>query len=133
MTSGVTGNSAFSPYSFNVGFNYEHPLGRALANWGYDKPVTVFGYSNLVWKYKTQLSEEFSNYFQQQPSYSLINAGIGLKTDDGRYSFNLWVKNLADTRYIIGQSIGSPSAAGSVSFGEQDPRTFGGTLRVKLY
>ncbi len=133
ITSGVSGNAPFSPYSFNIGANYEHPLGAAFRDYGYVLPVSAFGYANLSWYYRSQLSEPLSLYYLGQPSYSLINAGIGLKTDDGRYSANLWVKNLADARYLIGGTIGNNTAPGTVTFGPNNPRTFGGTLSVKLY
>ncbi|ARN83383.1 TonB-dependent receptor [Methylocystis bryophila] len=133
VTSGVSGNAPFSPYSFNLGANYEQPLGAALRDYGYALPVSAFGYANLSWFYRSQLSEPLSLYYLGQPSYSLINAGIGLKTDDGRYSANLWVKNLADARYLIGGTIGSNTSPGTVTFGPNTPRTFGGTLSVKLY
>jgi iron complex outermembrane receptor protein len=133
VTSGVSGNAPFSPYSFNIGATYEHPLGAAFKDYGYGLPVSAFGYANLTWRYRSQLSEPYSLYYLEQPSYSLINAGIGLKTDDGRYSANLWVKNLADARYLIGAGIGNNTSPGYVTFGEANPRTFGGTLSVKLY
>ena len=133
VTSGVSGNAPFSPYSFNIGANYEHPLGAALKDYGYALPISAFGYANLSWYYRSQLSEPLSIYYIEQPSYSIINAGVGLKTDDGKYSANLWVKNLADARYIIGAGIGSATSPGTITFGPSNPRTFGGTLSVKLY
>ncbi|MFY9655804.1 MAG: TonB-dependent receptor [Methylocystis sp.] len=133
VTSGVSGNAPFSPYSFNIGANYEHPLGAALKDYGYALPISAFGYANLSWYYRSQLSEPLSIYYIEQPSYSIINAGVGLKTDDGKYSANLWVKNLADARYIIGAGIGNATSPGTVTFGPSNPRTFGGTLSVKLY
>ncbi len=133
VTSGVNGNAPFSPYSFNLGANYEYPLGPVLRPYGLPQSISMFGYGNLTWRYKSQLSEPYSLYYLQQPSYSLINAGLGFKTDDEKYSFNLWVKNLADSRYLIAATIGSPTAPGNITFGENNPRTFGATLRVKLY
>jgi iron complex outermembrane recepter protein len=140
ITGGVSGNNPVAPYSFNVGFNYEHPLGNALHTLGgaFDTPVSLFTYANLSWKYKTQLSNPWSIYQTFQPSYSLINAGLGLKTDDDRYSLHLWVKNLFDERYVTARGLSTPTTGSSSSgttstFGDGNPRTFGGTLRVKLY
>ena len=135
ITGGVSGNNGVSPYSLNIGFNYEHPLGNYFKDFGpaFNQPVSLFTYGNLAWKYKIQLSNPLSIYPLFQPSYAIVNAGVGLKTDDERYSFNLWVKNLFDERYVTARTIGSPTAASTVSFGEASPRTFGGTLRVKLF
>lgn len=135
ITGGVSGNNPVAPYSFNVGFNYEHPLGAIFRDSGpgWEAPVSLFTYGNLSWKYKTQLSNPLSIYPLFQPSYALVNAGVGLKTDDDRYSLHVWVKNLFDERYVTAANIGSPTAAPTVTFGEGNPRTFGGTLRVKLY
>jgi iron complex outermembrane recepter protein len=140
ITGGVSGNNPVAPYSFNVGFNYEHPLGNIFKDFGpgFDAPVTLFTYGNLSWKFKTQLSNPLSSYSIFQPAYSLVNAGLGLKTDDERYSLHVWVKNLFDERYVTatGLNTGSTGTSGSgttVTFGDGNPRTFGGTLRVKLY
>jgi len=140
ITGGVSGNNPVAPYSFNVGFNYEHPLGNVFKEFGpgFDTPVSLFTYGNLSWKYKTQLSNPYSTYAVFQPSYSLVNAGVGLKTDDDRYSLHVWVKNLFDERYVTqttfsSASTGSSSSGTVATFGDGNPRTFGGTLRVKLY
>ncbi len=95
ITGGVSGNSPVAPYSFNIGANYEHPLGRIFEGLGgvADVPVTAFVYGNLAWKYKTQLSQPGSFYSVFQPSYSIVNFGIGLRTDDDRYSLHFWAKN----------------------------------------
>ena len=135
ITGGVAGNNPIAPYSLNVGANYEQPLGRALRDLGAwaDVPVTAFTYGNVAWKYKTQLSEPLSLYPVFQPSYALVNFGIGLKTDDDKYSLHFWAKNLLDTRYVTAQTIGTATAAQTVTFGDNAFRTFGAALRVKLY
>ncbi len=135
ITGGVAGNNPIAPYSLNVGANYEQPLGRALRDLGAwaDVPVTAFTYGNVAWKYKTQLSEPLSLYPVFQPSYALVNFGIGLKTDDDKYSLHFWAKNLLNTRYVTAQTIGTATAAQTVTFGDNAFRTFGAALRVKLY
>jgi len=137
ITGGVSGNNPVAPFSFNVGFNYEHPLGNALSGFGlgswFDKPVSAFGYGNLAWKYRTQLSAPLSLYYLEQPSYTLVNAGLGLKADDESWTLYAWTKNLFDERYLTAATVGSPTAQASSTFGDGSPRTFGGTLRVKLY
>ncbi|TDX62713.1 iron complex outermembrane receptor protein [Methylosinus sp. sav-2] len=135
ITGGVSGNSPVAPYSFNIGANYEHPLGRIFEGLGgvADVPVTAFVYGNLAWKYKTQLSQPGSLYSVFQPSYSVVNFGIGLRTDDDRYSLHFWAKNLFDQRYVVAQTIGTSTAAQTVTFGDNAFRAYGATLKVKLY
>ncbi|MGA8172045.1 MAG: TonB-dependent receptor [Methylocystis sp.] len=135
ITGGTAGNAPVAPYSFNIGANYEHPLGNAfkeLGAWA-NVPVSAFGYTNVAWKYKEQLNEPGSIYSVTQPSFTIVNLGIGLKTDDDRWSLHFFVKNLFDTRYVIAQTIGSQTSAQTATFGENAFRWFGGTLRVKLY
>ncbi|WP_442755743.1 TonB-dependent receptor [Methylocystis sp. JAN1] len=133
ITGGVSGNNPVAPYSFNVGFNHEYPLGSFFRDAGYAGPVTLFSYANAAWRARTQLSNPLSIYPLFMPAYAILNAGVGLKTDDETYSFNLWVRNLLDERIIIAQSYGTPTTASSLTFDAYNPRTFGATLRVKLY
>ncbi len=135
ITAGTAGNAPVAPYSFNVGANYEHPLGNAFKQWGTwaDTPVSATAYFNVAWKYKEQLNEPLSIYSVTQPSFAIVNAGIGIKTDDDKYSLQFFVKNLFDTRYVIAQTIGTQTAPQTITFGENAFRWFGGTLRVKLY
>ena len=95
--------------------------------------MSAFGYTNVSWKYKEQLNEPLSMYPVTQPSFAIVNLGIGLKTDDDRYSLQFFVKNLFDARYVIAQTIGSQTAPQTLTFGDNAFRWFGGTLRVKLY
>ncbi|PPD10073.1 MAG: TonB-dependent receptor [Methylocystis sp.] len=135
ITGGVSGNNPVPRVSFNIGYNHEYPLGAIFSDFGpgYQVPVTLFSYANATWRDKTQLSSPVSIYPIFQPAYALVNAGVGLKTDDETYSFNLWVRNMLDERVIVTQAIGSPTAASTLTFAADNPRTFGATLRVKLY
>jgi len=121
-------------WAFNIGSTYERPLARALAQLGetFDRPVTGFGYVNLAWQDRMQMTDPHSVIQYWQPAYSIVNAGIGLRTDDSRYSFQLWVKNIADTRWIKSWTAGSSVLPAYVQL-QDFPRTFGGTLRVGLY
>jgi iron complex outermembrane receptor protein len=40
---------------------------------------------------------------------------------------------MLDERVIVTQAFGSPTAASTLTFAADNPRTFGATLRVKLY
>jgi iron complex outermembrane receptor protein len=120
-------------WAFNIGANYSAPIGapfRGAGGW-WETPLTAFGYANLAWQDKMQLTNPWSVFQYWQPAYSIVNAGVGIRTDDERYSFNLWAKNVFDTRYITAWSPGNSSTPANVTL-QRQPRTFGGTLRIVL-
>nr|WP_036288618.1 TonB-dependent receptor [Methylosinus sp. PW1] len=120
-------------WAFNIGANYSAPIGAPFAGLGgwAEQPLTAFGYANLAWQDKTQLTNRWSTLQYWQPAYSIVNAGVGLRTDDERYSLNVWAKNIFDARYITAWSPGDASTPANVALLQQ-PRTFGGTLRIVL-
>ncbi|WP_084570385.1 TonB-dependent receptor [Methylosinus sp. PW1] len=121
-------------WAVNIGATYDHPLGPALRDLGpfWDRPVTAFGYANLAWQDRTQLTSPWSVRQYWQPAYSIVNAGLGLRTDDERYSLSIWAKNVFDQRYITAWSPGSSTTATTIQL-QDFPRSVGGTLLVKLY
>lgn len=62
------------------------------------------------------------------PSYGLIDAGIGVVADDGAWEVMLWGKNLSDKLYTAGKT----DVIGSVLASYAPPRTYGVTLKVKF-
>ncbi|QGP81235.1 TonB-dependent receptor [Sphingobium sp. CAP-1] len=71
----------------------------------------------------------------EQPAYALVDASIGVKQIDGRYSLTLFVKNLFDENYLT--SIGHTSFLGGNydlvgTFNKDADRYFGATLGVKF-
>ena len=98
-----------------------------------DVPISsnfnVTGFANQTYRSGVNLTNPFSEYGRQD-AYGLTNAGIGIRTSDGRWSLNLWGRNLFDKRYFVGMG-----AAGAVSpyvgvLG--DPRTYGVTGKVSF-
>jgi iron complex outermembrane receptor protein len=119
-------------WQINGGFNYERSLGRALkglADWS-DQPVTAFVYSNASWFNKSQYTHPLSVVQYWQPAYVMLDAGVGLRTDDRKYSLVLWSKNLFDNRPWSSWSPGSSSAPTTVGISTQGPRSFGFTSTV---
>jgi len=133
-------NSRFTglpKWTFNLGANYEHKVGKVLESvggfWG-EQDYTAYGYWNLAFNDRIQYTNPWSLIQYWQPVYTIVNAGVGLRTDDKRYSLELWVKNLFDTRYISPNgswSQGSATAPASFSIQAQ-PRYFGLTFRAQL-
>lgn len=98
-----------------------------------DRPVSsglsLTGYWNVAYRSRTNLVNPRSAFYLQ-PGYTLVNAGIGLKTTDGRWSALLWSKNLFNQRYAVAYSVASPSTPIQEVFG--DPRRFGLTVTRKF-
>lgn len=99
----------------------------------YDTPVTerinLTGYINQTYRSRTNLLNPLSAYGRQN-GYGLTNAGIGIKTADGRYSLLLWARNLFDKRYAVG--IGAANSISPFVKVLGDPRTFGFTVSGKF-
>lgn len=128
-------------WAFNIGANYEHPLGTALSDLGdwAAQPVTAFGYVNAAWQDKILFTSPVSTNTYWQPPFTLVNAGVGLRTDDQRYTVSIWVKNLFDRREVqnasaatTGWTPGTATTPATIAFTNQ-PRYFGGSLLVKFY
>lgn len=135
-------NSRFNAvpvFSFNVGANYETKLGRLFEGNGewWTHPVTGFAYVNVAWQDKTLVTNPDAVFRYWQPAYAITNLGFGLKTDDERYSLNVWVKNLTNQLPILNTAAtaidpGTATAPATLNF-YRFPRTIGGTLRISLY
>ncbi|WP_246721683.1 transposase [Methylosinus sp. H3A] len=127
-------------WTFNIGANYEHPLGAIFAGLGgfgslddwTSEPLTAFGYFNVNWQDKTQLTNPWSIRQYWQRSYAIVNVGAGIRTDDDKYSLTFWPKNIGDERPFSTWDLGiggNPARVGLTRW----PATFGGAFRVKLY
>jgi len=105
MTPASLATAPFHPIPSTSASTTKHPLGRALANWGLRQA------SDGVRLQQSRLENtrrSCRRVLELFPATTVLLADQRWhrpQDDDGRYSFNLWVKNLADTRYIIGQSI----------------------------
>ncbi|WP_036288381.1 TonB-dependent receptor [Methylosinus sp. PW1] len=126
-------------WTFNIGVNYEQPLGRVFSNLDrfasfgerFDQPITAFGYVNVNWQDKTQLTNPWSILQYWQGSFAIVNAGVGIRTDDNRYSLTFWAKNIGDERPFSSWDPGNASNPAKVGLARW-PATFGGSFRVKL-
>ncbi|ACB95470.1 TonB-dependent receptor [Beijerinckia indica subsp. indica ATCC 9039] len=128
-------------WSFNVGVDYAHPVGQVFRELGealHDTSAwtttsyTAFGYGNVAWFNKSQLTNPRSVYQYWQPAYSLVNLGAGLRTDDRNYAVTFWVKNLFDARPFSAFTVGNATAPAAVSLTMQGPRYFGVTFSAAL-
>jgi iron complex outermembrane receptor protein len=67
--------------------------------------------------------------YAEVPGYGLLNARIGLRTDDGLWDVSVFARNLANKHYYQTLSA-APSGYTSGILGE--PRTWGVTFRTRL-
>ncbi|PZQ56422.1 MAG: TonB-dependent receptor [Phenylobacterium zucineum] len=106
----------FAPrFTGNVSVNYERPVTDALI---------LFGYANQTWRSDT-FQQALSQYGRQD-AYGLTHAGLGVKAADGRWSANVWARNLFDKSYAAAFGNASANTPYIAILGE--PRTFGLTL-----
>ncbi len=118
-------------WAFNAGANYERPIGAAFRDFGLDRGLVAFGYANVAYYGKNQLTNPWSIIQYWQPAYALVNFGAGLRTDDGGYSLTFWAKNIANVRPWTSWATTTPSAPITVGLTTQ-PVTYGGTFQVKF-
>ena len=103
-------------WTLQGGGNLDQPVGNDLR---------LTAYANTSWKSRTAFINPRSIY-GWQPAYAVVNAGIGIKAPDDRWSANLWSKNLFDKRYAA--TFGAASALTPIIEILGDPRSYGITL-----
>ena len=109
-----------SKFTYSVGADLARPVGSGLE-----------GYLHADWLHRSSFNSSGTNsVYGIVPAYGLVNARIGLRTQDGRYDFSFWVRNLTNEDYYV--SRGSLNNYGLITAALGDPRTFGATLRAKL-
>lgn len=76
----------------------------------------------------TQASQAEQKKWYDLPSYGLLNAVAKLRTDDGKWEFSVWGRNLADEEYYTGVAnfwVG----VGTVNHYYGNPRTYGASVQ----
>ena len=102
------------------GVNFDQPVGRNLR---------VTGYGDVAYRSATNLINPRSAY-GLQAGYAVVNAGIGLKTEDDIWKLQLWSKNLFNKFYATAFTPASTSTPVTEVYG--DPRSYGLTLSRKF-
>ncbi len=105
-------------------FTYEHPIGANLAG---------LAYVDLRYVDDQNTGSDLRPS-KVQPSYTLVNARIGVGSIDERWSLELWARNLTDEDYAqimfdapLQQGAAGPTQGAFLG----DPRTYGVTLRAR--
>lgn len=107
-------------YTLQGGFNLDQPVRPT---------VHLTAYGNVTWKSRIAYINPRSLFGWQAP-YAVVNAGIGIKSADDRWSAVLWSKNLTNNGYAA--SYGAATALTPVIKILGDPRSWGLTISKKF-
>ncbi|MBB5684703.1 TonB-dependent receptor [Sphingobium boeckii] len=110
-------------YTYTLGTDIAQPIGQ----WG-SREIHLYGHADFSHRSSFNTSASNSRYAQIE-GYGLLNARIGIRTDDARWDLSVWARNLTDKDYF--QTL-SPGTTGLVTGLIGEPRTVGVTLRTKL-
>lgn len=67
--------------------------------------------------------------YAQIPGYAIVNARIGVRSDDGLFDLQLWARNLLDKNYFL--SLGTNNT-GLINGTLGEPRTYGVTAKTRF-
>ncbi|MGE0582657.1 MAG: TonB-dependent receptor [Steroidobacteraceae bacterium] len=119
----LPGNTlSFAPkWTGGVAATYEHPLDARLA-WRV----------NIAAKYLSDYNTGSDlNPLKAQDAYALVDARLGIGSQDGAWALELWGRNVTGEEYIqVG--FDAPLQGGSIGAFLGDPRTYGATLRFSF-
>lgn len=104
----------------NTGFDYSQPIGG-----GYKLRL----YANNGYRSGSYLNSNLSEYTYQK-AYSLLDGGLGVGTQDGKYEVSLVGQNLLDKEYATGR--GTYSSSGAVTYQPGWGRSLGLVFRAKF-
>ncbi|MEI5685520.1 TonB-dependent receptor [Sphingomonas kyungheensis] len=95
-----------------------------------DATTKAYGLVDVNWR-STQNTTITLDPSAQIPAYALASARAGLLLDHERLEFQLWVENVFDKAYYI-NLLGYTKSTGIVQGYTGNPRTYGGTVRVRF-
>ena len=107
-------------YTVEYGANFDKPLGHDLR---------ITGYADASYRSTTNMINPRSVY-GWQTAYTVVNAGVGLKTDDDLWKLQLWSKNLFNKFYATTFAAATSNTPVLQVYG--DPRSYGLTLSRKF-
>jgi iron complex outermembrane receptor protein len=94
----------------------------ATSNYGWSIGNGLSAFVNVRETYRSATSGDFiPNPLFRIPSYVLLDAYAGVKTDDGKWSFQLWGRNITDRYYWTSQNANLESIVRYVGL----PATYG--------
>ncbi len=86
-------------------------------------------YTRVDWLHRSSFNSTATNsIYGVIPAYGLLNVKVGVRLLDGQVDLSVWARNLLQQDYFV--AVG-PGTFGLITGTLGDPRTIGGTLRVK--
>jgi iron complex outermembrane receptor protein len=110
-------------FTYTLGADLAQPVGRAGG-----QALQLYGHADFAHRASLNTSSTNSRY-AQVPGYGVLNGRIGIRPENGRWDLSAWARNIANTKYF--QTL-APANTGVITALLGDPRTVGGTLRIKL-
>jgi outer membrane receptor protein involved in Fe transport len=115
-------------WTLNTGLNYSTPLGV----WD------SLGFVSLSANYRSSYNTGSDlNPFKRQGSFVTVNGQIGVKSDNDRWEFALYGRNIFNKHYNVvafntpaEQATGAPSVSSAISVFPGDPATYGLSLTL---
>lgn len=110
-------------FTWTLGADVAQPIG----NWG-SRGIEIYAHGDFSHRSSIYTAVSNSRY-SLAPGYGLLNARVGVRSDDGIWDLSLWARNLTDKNYFVTLS---PANTGLITGQVGDPRTIGATLRTKI-
>jgi len=110
-------------FTYTLGADLAHPVDGAGG-----QALQLYGHADFAHRSSLNTSSTNSRY-AQVPGYGVLNARIGIRPENGRWDLSVWARNITNTKYF--QTL-APANTGVITALLGDPRTVGGTLRIKL-
>ncbi|MEG8221890.1 TonB-dependent receptor [Sphingomonas sp. HH69] len=110
-------------FTWTLGADVAQPIG----NWG-SRGIELYAHGDFSHRSSIYTAVSNSRY-SLAPGYGLLNARVGLRSDDGIWDLSVWARNLTDKNYFVTLS---PANTGLITGQVGDPRTVGITLRTKI-
>ena len=95
-----------------------------------DATTKAYGLIDVNWRSKQNTTITLDPS-AEIPAYALASARVGVLLDNERLEMQLWVENLFDKAYFI-NLLGYTKSTGIIQGYPGNPRTYGGTVRVRF-
>ncbi|AUW59371.1 TonB-dependent receptor [Sphingobium sp. SCG-1] len=115
--------SGVPKFTWTLGADVAQPLGQ----WD-SRGIEVYAHADFSHRSSIYTAVSNSRY-SLAPGYGLLNARIGLRSEDRLWDVSVWARNLTDENYFVTLS---PANTGLITGQIGDPRTIGVTLRTQL-
>jgi iron complex outermembrane receptor protein len=108
-------------WTISAGGEYDHPIRLGARE--------VSGYIGLDYSYRSsENSVATDSIYSLLPDLSFLNLRVGVRSEDNKWDFYVWSKNVLNAKYFtfISPGVGN---TGALDAQLGDPRTIGVTLR----